>query len=198
MSHPRYSTRFDEAAGFAIDAFRTKARKVTNVPYITHLFAVCALVGEYGGDEEQMIAALLHDWLEDVDGAEIGTIEHKFGHRVARLVEGLSDSTAPLPGSEKPPWRDRKERYLSHLEHAQGDLKLISCADKLHHCQTIRSDHAQVGNRVYERFTGKQDGTLWYYQSVHAALATGWHSPILDRLGREVRALVEVSGGAGG
>lgn len=198
MSHPRYSTRFDDAAGFAIDAFRTKARKVTEVPYITHLFAVCALVGEYGGDEEQMIAALLHDWLEDVEGAEITTIETRFGHRVARLVEGLSDSAAPVPGQQKPPWRARKERYLSHLANAPADLKLISCADKLHNCQTIRSDHAQVGNRVYERFTGKQDGTLWYYQSVHAALASGWESPILHRLGREVRGLVEASGGQRG
>ena len=193
MAPDRYTTRFDDAAAFTIAAFRTHARKASGVPYITHLFAVCALVGEYGGDEDQMIAALLHDWLEDVPGAERSLLEARFGARVARLVVALTDSAAPEPGGTKPPWRGRKEQYLTHLRIAPHELKLISCADKLHNCQTIRADHSLLGNRVYDRFTGKQEGTLWYYRAVREALAEGWQNPILDRLDAEVHALIEAS-----
>ncbi len=194
MSSP-YTSRFDDAAGFAIAAFREHTRKASNVPYITHLFAVCALVGEYGGDEDQMIAALLHDWLEDVPGASAATLEARFGGRVASMVEALSDSAAPPPGGTKPEWRGRKEAYLAHLRVAPSEVRLISCADKLHNCQTIRADHARVGVEVFTRFTGKRDGTLWYYRAVHEALATGWQGPLLDRLKCEVDALHRDAGG---
>lgn len=60
---PCYGKAMDEALAFVADAFRTKTRKGTNIPYFTHLLAVMAFVGEYGGSEEQMIAALLHDAL---------------------------------------------------------------------------------------------------------------------------------------
>lgn len=193
MPRDRYTRRFDEAAAFAISEFRHKARKVSEVPYITHLFAVCALVGEYGGDEDQMIAALLHDWLEDIPGASRTTLEAKFGERVTRLVSALSDSDAPEPGVQKAPWQGRKEQYLAHLRDAPAEIKLVSCADKLHNCQTIRADHARVGNEVYTRFTGKQQGTLWYYNAVYDALGQGWQSPLHDRLGTEVKALVEAT-----
>lgn len=188
-----YTQRFDDAAAFAIAAFRGNTRKSSAVPYITHLFSVCALVGEYGGDEDQMIAALLHDWLEDIPGAKETMLRHRYGDRVTRLVVALSDSSAPEPGSQKTEWLPRKQAYLEHLRHADPEVKLVSCADKLHNCMTIRADHASVGNAVFGRFTGRQDGTLWYYDTVCHALGENWDGPMLRRLRGEVDGLISAA-----
>jgi (p)ppGpp synthase/HD superfamily hydrolase len=181
-----YSNRFDEAVALAVEAFRPVVRKGSGVPYITHLMSVCALVGEAGGDEDQLIAAILHDYLEDIPGASASELERRFGARVARMVGALSDST----GEPKPPWRARKEAYLAHLRHEPDDVRLVSCADKLHNCRSIREDLAERGPEVFERFQGKRDGTLWYYQELVVALSEGWDHPMLRRLAREVEALV--------
>lgn len=185
-----YTKRFDEAVAMAVDSFRWTFRKSTTVPYVTHLFSVTALVGEYGGDEDQLIAAVLHDWLEDIPGARVDVLEARFGARVARMVAALSDSTT-LP---KPPWRARKEAYLAHLAHEPAEVKLISAADKLHNCRTIRRDLRENGLAVFDRFAGKRDGTLWYYESLVPALATGWAHPLLDQLRVEVAGLVADAG----
>lgn len=191
MSQSLYSNRLDEAVAFALDQFRSRVRKGTNVPYVTHLLAVMCLVGEYGGDEDQMIAAVLHDWLEDIPGAEVEYLVRHFGPRVAGYVQALSDST----GHPKPPWRERKERYLEHLASESPELKLISCADKLHNCHSIRRDHQEMGDAIFDRFTGGKTGTLWYYRTVAAALGTDWHHPLLSRLREEVALLHQQAGG---
>lgn len=187
MKAPAYSSRLDDAVALAVDAFRPIRRKGTEIPYITHLFSVMALVGEHGGDEDQLIAAVLHDWLEDVEGAEEAELRRRFGDRVARMVSALSDATS----HPKPPWRERKERYLAHLREEPAEVKLISAADKLHNCQCIRRDHTEVGAAVWNRFAGGRDGTLWYYQSLVGALGAGWAHPLHRRLGGEVEALLE-------
>lgn len=181
-----YSPRFDEAVAMAVASFRDVHRKGTTIPYVTHLFAVTALVGEHGGDEDQLIAAVLHDWIEDVDGATSDELDRRFGPRVARLVAALTDATE----RPKPPWRERKERYLAHLRHQPAEVKLISAADKLHNCTAIRLDHAAIGAELWPRFAGKRDGTLWYYRSVVDALGENWSHPLLDRLDAEVAALL--------
>lgn len=180
-----YSDRFDAAVALAVNDFRSTVRKGTSVAYVTHLFAVTCLVGEYGGDEDQLIAAMLHDWLEDIEGADPEVLEARFGPRVRRLVEGLSDSVE----HPKPPWRPRKEAYLAHLRGAPSDLKLISAADKLHNAQCIRRDFATVGTTVWSRFTAGREGTLWYYQQVAEALKNDWPHPLALRLSQEVTAL---------
>lgn len=185
-----YSPRFDEAVALAVDAFRGVHRKGTTIPYVTHLFAVTALVGEHGGDEDQLIAAVLHDWLEDIDGAERAELERRFGPRVARLVEALTDATV----RPKPPWRERKEHYLAHLRGQPSEVKLVSAADKLHNCTAIRRDLAVVGDGLWSRFAGRRDGTLWYYGSVVDALGENWSHPLLARLDAEVAALVQEAG----
>ena len=190
MTSAAYSRRFDEAVALALDAFRPIARKGSGVPYITHLLAVTALVGEYGGDEDQLIAAVLHDYIEDIPGGSREGLERRFGSRVAALVDELSDCL----GEPKPPWKQRKLDYLAHLEHAAADVKLISCADKLHNATTIIEDHARIGDGIFERFRGKKQGTLWYYASVCDALAKGWTSPLLDRLVDTVDRLHRISG----
>ena len=190
MTPSAYSPRFDDAVAYAIDSFRHTWRKGTGIPYITHLLAVTALVGEHGGDEDQLIAAVLHDTLEDVRGATEASLAERFGPRVARLVRALSDSTT----HPKPPWRSRKEAYLAHLRDAPAEVKLVSAADKLHNCSTIVRDHRQVGDAVFERFTGRRDGTLWYYRQVVVALSHGWDSPLLDELRRSVAELHQATG----
>jgi hypothetical protein len=185
-----YSERLDAAVALALAAFREHVRKGTNVPYVTHLFTVMSTVGEYGGDEDQLIAAVLHDWLEDIEGARIEALTERFGPRVAGLVAALSDSdTHP-----KPPWRARKEAYLGRLRAEPPELKLISAADKLHNCASIRRDHAALGPAIWERFAGRQEGTLWYYEAVSDALRAGWSHPLGERLHAEVQALMAEAG----
>lgn len=181
--NPQYSERVDEALVLAASAFRTHIRKGSGVPYLTHLLQVMATVGEFGGDEDQLIAAILHDYLEDIEEASADDLEARFGARVRRLVEALSDSTV-LP---KPPWRARKEHYLAHLRDAPADVKLISAADKLHNARSILRDLQTLGDALWERFTGRKEGTLWYYAEVVEALAHEWTHPLLD----ELRGVVE-------
>jgi (p)ppGpp synthase/HD superfamily hydrolase len=180
-----YSHRFDEAVALAVSSFRGKVRKTTTIPYVTHLFSVCALVGEHGGDEDQMIAAILHDYLEDVVGATEEELVTKFGDRVARLVVALSDTVA----HPKPPWKLRKETYLAHLRYEPAEVKLISAADKLHNCNSILRDHRHIGDVVFDRFTASKADTLWYFHEVHRSLGHEWHHPLLDELGVSVRHL---------
>ena len=123
-------------------------------------------VGEHGGDEDQMIAALLHDYLEDIEPATGEDVEAQFGPRVRRLVEALSDSTT-LP---KPPWKERKLAYLEHLRGEPEDVKLISAADKLHNARSILRDLGEVGEALWDRFTGTKEQTLWYYRELIGAL----------------------------
>ncbi len=180
-----YSERFDAAVALAVRDFRNTYRKGTSIPYITHLFAVATTVGEHGGDEDQLIAAVLHDWLEDVEGASATALEAQFGARVRTLVEGLSDSfTHP-----KPAWKERKVAYVGRLSTKPPELKLISAADKIHNCQCIRRDFATHGEDLWRRFSGGREGTLWYYRAVAEALGTDWQHPLVDRLRQEVRGL---------
>lgn len=185
MPEEGYSSRLDEATALALSAFRPVWRKGSRTPYITHLFSVTALVGEHGGDEDQMVAAMLHDYLEDIPGATVEDLERRFGPRVAGMVLALSDSV----GQPRPPWRGRKEAYLAKLRGEPGEVKLVSAADKLHNVRTIVMDHRRVGNAIFDRFSGKRDGTLWYYREVGTALADGWRSPLLDALQEEVETL---------
>ena len=175
-----YSKKFDEAVQLAVESFRDEHRKGGDIPYITHLFAVTATVGEAGGDEEQMIAAVLHDYLEDIEGASADDLEGRFGPRVRRMVEALSDSdTHP-----KKPWDERKQTYIQALRSEPSDVKLVSCADKLHNINSILRDLEVMGRRVFERFSEGETKQLWYYRSVVEALEEGWRDPppLLDEL----------------
>lgn len=184
-----YTPRLDRALALAAHAFRETRRKATDIPYLSHLLQVMVYVAEAGGDEDQMIAAVLHDYLEDIDGATAGELDRAFGARVARLVVDLSDTTE----RPKPPWEDRKRAYIAVLETKPAELKLISCADKLHNAQCMRRDLVVHGDALWSRFSADREQVLWYYQAVAAALATGWEHRLLDRLHLEVAALVAES-----
>ena len=167
----RRSARLSEAFTLASRLHRNQTRKraadeqdTPAIPYIAHLMAVAALVLEHGGDENEAIAALLHDGPEDQGGqATLDDIRGRFGDRVADIVEGCSDTLVADP-DDKPPWRARKESYLDHLRETTSDsVFLVSLCDKVHNLGSIRTDYRRIGGALWERFTGKRDGTLWYY-----------------------------------
>lgn len=169
----------------ATDAFRHRVRKGSGVPYLAHLLQVTVTVAEHGGDEDQLIAAVLHDYLEDIAGATQTELRDRFGPRVCAMVVGLSDSTT----HPKPPWKQRKEQYIAQLRVHGADIKLISAADKLHNAQSIRRDMGRVGLSVFDRFTATQEQTLWYYRAVVEALCDGWAHDLLEVLRAEVEAI---------
>ena len=155
--------RFAKAALYAIELHRTQTRKATSIPYVSHLFAVCGLVLEDGGNEDEAIAALLHDGPEDQGGsAVLEDIRARFGETVAVMVAALSDAM-PAAGEEKPPWRTRKEAYLSHLESAPASVLRVSLADKLHNARSILVDMGFDGEAVWERFNAGRAEQAWYY-----------------------------------
>lgn len=189
---PAYTPRLDAAVQLVLHDFRRVTRKGSTVPYVSHLFSVTALVAEAGGDEDQLIAAMLHDWLEDVPESTAEELERRFGPRVRRIVESCTD-TQELP---KPPWRERKERYLASLPHHAPDEKLVTCADKLHNATTLVRDLRLHGPVTMDRFRGGRDGTLWYYASVADALGgQGWHHWLLTELRVAVRDLHTLAAG---
>lgn len=151
------------ALDFAFKMHAGQARKASTIPYITHLMGVASLVLEAGGDEDLAMAALLHDVVEDCGGAPVlQKVRKQFGVRVANVVEGCTDADS----YPKPPWRERKEKYLERLKHADADTRLVSAADKLNNVRSILSDYREVGEFVWERFNGGREGTLWYYQAL--------------------------------
>ena len=159
--------RFNQALVYAHTLHREQPRKGKNVPYIGHLLGVASLVLECGGDEEMAIAALLHDAVEDQGGApRLAEIREMFGARVAHIVEGCTDSQAVDP-EHKESWCVRKQRYIAHVAHeADAGVLLVSAADKVHNARAILNDHFEAGDRVFEKFETKKDGTLWYYRSL--------------------------------
>jgi (p)ppGpp synthase/HD superfamily hydrolase len=160
--------RFDRAVLFAIELHRSQLRKGTAIPYVTHLFAVCSLVLEDGGTEDEAIAALLHDGPEDQGGeAVLDAIRDRFGPAVAEMVEGLSDAM-PAPGEAKPPWRTRKEAYLRHLADAPETVLRVSLADKLHNARSMVVDVETDGEAVWSRFNAGRDEQAWYYRELQA------------------------------
>ena len=155
--------RFLRAFQFAAQKHGGQTRKASNIPYIAHLMGVASLVLEAGGDEDLAIAALLHDVVEDCGGAPmLKEVRRRFGAHVANVVDGCTDADT----DPKPPWRERKEKYLRHLVSADADTRLVSAADKLNNVRSILSDYREVGEFVWARFNGGRDGTLWYYRSL--------------------------------
>lgn len=155
--------RFDGALVYASQIHRDQVRKGTNIPYISHLLGTAAIALENGADEDQAIAALLHDAVEDQGGAaRLADIRIQFGDRVAEIVEHCTDTDI----EPKPPWRARKEAYIANLAHKPISSLAVSLADKTHNAGAIVTDLNHIGDAVWDRFKGGRDGTLWYYRSL--------------------------------
>jgi len=184
MSQPW--SQLADAFAYAARIHAQQIRKGTTIPYLSHLMSVSALVLEHGGDEELAIAGLLHDAIEDVGVEQEPIILEHYGVRVAHTVRACTDAdTFP-----KPPWRDRKEAYLAHLEEADADVLLVSCADKLHNARAILSDLRTDGPSVFTRFKAGKDGTLWYYRSLAEVFLRRLDNPIAQRLQETVTAMM--------
>lgn len=189
-SAPFFTQHFNLAFELAAGFHHNQTRKGTPVPYIGHLMAVCSLVLDSGGDEDQAIAALLHDVVEDQGGlTTLATIRQLFGDRVAAAVEACSDSMTSDP-AQKLPWRERKERYLAHLKDASADALMVGAADKLHNARAILMDYRQVGEEVWSRFKVGKDEQLWYYGELVAGFRqTAAPKMLVDELDRTVEQL---------
>lgn len=182
-----FHERFADALMYAADLHRGQVRKGTDIPYLSHLLSVSALVLEHGGDADEAIAGLLHDAVEDQGGETTRReIERRFGPRVAQIVAACSDTEA-IP---KPPWRERKEAYIRHLYEAPPSVLLVSCADKLHNARAILNDYRQLGDDLWCRFSAEKNGVLWYYQALAAAFLVLYPGALATELDRVVTEMV--------
>ena len=190
---PPYSERFDAAVAFAHAVHKTQIRKGTGVPYITHVMAVGALVGGHGGSEDQVLGALLHDAIEDGVGDNPRVAEdlrEAFGDDVLAIVEACSDTVV----HPKPPWLERKQAYIDHVEEADGSAPalLVTTADKLHNARSMVRDLHIVGLELFERFRATRDQTLWYYRTLADSLAAKqWPTPLQAALAHELSRTVD-------
>ncbi len=188
------SERYANAVDYAREAHAGQVRKGTLIPYFSHVLGVSALVLEHGGNEDQAIAGLLHDVVEDCGSSHAGVIRERFGDAVAAIVQDCTDGTAEQKSTatdladKRADWYQRKQCYIAHLEHADAASLLVSACDKLHNARAIVADleNPEVGARVFARFTAGTSGTLWYYDTLASVFER--HGAAAARaLRREVR-----------
>ena len=189
MSSP-LTSRFETALSFAFQLHKNQYRKGSPIPYISHLLAVTAIVIENGGSENQAIAALLHDAVEDQGGYDtLQKIEELFGSEVAEIVEACTDAfTDP-----KPEWEGRKTAYLKKLKQSPDSILLVSLADKIHNARSILRDLQSKEDNIWEKFNGGKEGTLWYYQALVEIFNISPYSYLTTELNRLVNKIVKLS-----
>jgi (p)ppGpp synthase/HD superfamily hydrolase len=183
------TSRFADAVIYALQLHAHQRRKVGGEPYAAHLLSVTALVLEAGGTEDEAIAALLHDAVEDQGGAKIlADIQSRFGPVVAEIVAGTSDTDV----TPKPPWRQRKEAFLARLATASSSVRLIVAADKLHNVRCLLRDCRRCGDDLWRHFSGGRAGTLWYYRTAAETLKSAGPAPLVEELTGAVRELEDL------
>ncbi len=192
------TTRFDHALLFAAQVHREQERKKSGIPYISHLLGVASIVLDYGGDEDMAIAALLHDAVEDHGGRPmLKVIEQIFGARVAKIVDGCTDSYVEDP-RKKENWETRKFRYLRRIRREDADTRFVSAADKLYNVRAVLRDLRYDGEIVFSRFSAPKVKTLWYYRSLVREYRLGGIThrlkPLIDDLDRVVTEVEHLSG----
>jgi (p)ppGpp synthase/HD superfamily hydrolase len=182
----RLSPQFEKALTYATRIHGGQLRKKTRIPYIAHIIGVAAIAMEYGANETEAIAALLHDAVEDCGGAKrLRDIERKFGKKVGKIVAGCTDTDR----TPKPPWLERKKAYVAHVRHAPMPTKLVSASDKLHNVRAILMDYRKEGERLWSRFNGGKQGALWYYRALVKAFTGQRIEPLVQELNRTLTQL---------
>ena len=180
------SRHFEKALIYATRIHGGQLRKKTRIPYVAHILGVAAIAMEYGANETEAIAALLHDSVEDCGGAKrLRDIERKFGKDVAKIVEGCTDTDQ----KPKPPWLERKKVYVAHVRHAPVPTKLVSASDKLHNLRAILMDYRKEGDKLWARFNGGKPGVLWYYRVLVNAFSGKRIQPLVQELDRTLTVL---------
>jgi (p)ppGpp synthase/HD superfamily hydrolase len=188
-----FSPRFSEALTFASSLHRDQVRKgPISIPYLGHLLSVAAIVIDFGGTEDEAIAALLHDAVEDQGGPPtLQMIERLFGAQVAEIVDGCSDTDE----QPKPAWLVRKEQYIAHLREASSSVLLVAAADKLANGRSLLIDLHEIGDAVWSRFNCTKEQSLWYYREVVRALSgTLVNAALLRELDWTVAEIERLSG----
>ena len=185
---PVVGKRFRDALTWAAELHEDQERKGGNIPYVAHLLGVASIVLEHGGSEDQAIAALLHDALEDqAHKISAGEITARFGDQVERIVQACTDGDPEEQRDRnKERWYERKRKYISGIAAKPSQAILVSMADKLHNARAILEDYRALGPPVWSRFTTGKEGTLWYYRSMVDAFESSGH----DRLRGELRRTV--------
>ena len=184
--------RFEDALIYSNKLHAGQLRKGSQVPYIAHLLGVAGLVLEDGGDEDEAIAALLHDAVEDQGGlGTLNEIRMRYGSRVAEIVLSVSDAYE----DPKPPWRERKEDYIASIRTADLSAIRVSLADKVYNARATLMDIEQDGESGWSRFNGGKDGTLWYYHQLIGSYRERGSSKLLQELIRVIGELDEISKG---
>jgi GTP pyrophosphokinase len=193
-----FTQHFTQAVDYARH-LHIERRKGTGIPAMAHLLGVASLVmGEAGHTafpvtEDMVVAALLHDAVEDHGGAvRLEDIRHNFGANVARMVEGLSDTLVEDAG-QKEPWLERKQAYIERLRHEPADVRLISAADKLYNARSILEEYRVIGAQVWNRFKRGRDEQIWYFKTVLDVFHASAHTPIVDELERVVLELERIT-----
>lgn len=190
--------RFDDALLYASRHHRDQLRKGSRVPYMTHLMSVSALVLEHGGTEDQAIAALLHDAVEDAPpgtgGAVLAEIRLRFGGSVADLVRACSDGL-DAECNRSGTWAERKRPYVAGLAEKPLDALLVTAANKTHNGLCIAADVRRYGDEFWSTFNASRDELLWYYRSVERAVAERLPAgSITEALHRAVDELLAAAG----
>ncbi|MGA8741741.1 MAG: HD domain-containing protein [Terracidiphilus sp.] len=200
MKNQPLTDRFTRAVDYA-RILHVELRKGTEIPYMAHLLGVASLVmGEAGHvpfrvTEDMIIAALLHDAVEDHGGlVRLEDIRCNFGEDVARMVEGLSDSLEE-DGRDKKNWEERKEAYLKRLPSESPETQLISAADKLYNARTILDDYRHIGPKVWDRFKRRRKEQLWYFHGLLSVFKSAGINRIVEELERVAAELEAISGG---
>lgn len=181
--------RFEQALVYATRLHAQQTRKVTGVPYISHLLSVTALVLEAGGNEDEAIAALLHDAVEDQGGAATrAELCQLFGEQVVAIVDGCTECDI-LP---KPPWKERKQRYLEQLRLGSPAVRRVALADKLHNARSLLFDYRQQGEAIWSVFSTGKEGILWFYHTLLKMYREVAPSPMVEELARVVAELEQL------
>ncbi|HEY1776378.1 MAG TPA: HD domain-containing protein [Solirubrobacteraceae bacterium] len=189
---PTLGSRFLAAVELAVELHAGR-RPGTEIPYMAHLLVVAGLVLEDGGGEDEAIAAMLHDSVEDGGGRELlQRLELKFGARVAEIVAACSDSLGPL--SDRRSWRERKADYLAHLPEVADDGVLrVVLADKVHNSRSIVRDYRADGDALWRRFPDKSAADqLWYYGELLAFFYARRPGPLVEDLQRATDELADL------
>lgn len=180
--------RFREALVWAAELHEDQVRKGGSVPYVAHLLGVASIVLEHGGDEDQAIAALLHDALEDqAHKMSAGEIATRFGSRVEGIVEACTDGDPEeQTDRNQERWYSRKRRYIAAMPTKPSEAILVSMADKLYNARAILEDYRSLGESLWSRFTTGREGTMWYYRTMVDTFERFGHDRLWGELSRTV------------
>ena len=182
-----YSPRIESAVTTMIEAHGLGRRKAGRGFEATHVLAVAFIAHDFGFDDDTVIAAILHDTLEDTD-LEPEVIRRRFGPHVLSMVEDVTEPPRVVP------WRARKEAYIERLRASPRDgARAVASADKIHNLSSLVAGLEARGPAFIDAFTTGIDEMVWYQRSVYRMLADAWSHPILDEHRRRLDRFLAVA-----